>query len=971
MTSSFQSTSFQPAARPVDTFVAQPTVLPMTDMEELATTLATINPNIQKFIGDKVDIVKEEEINEGQELVMNASKDELAAIMAQLKKNEENDTARQLIGSSIFVQAGIERQLAINLGATSSSNALAFFNNYTVEQTDANGSVIQIPLTHFDINSDEFQAALAEFQTLNQENTAGIRPLYMNQFFLPQQGEALNKIFENHITAHNEYKVQKYEGALKETILLNFNRIDEIGIDEALTTIQNGINEYESVGLLDIVSPTSVLEMVNAQANNIFLTYKRNGLDGFSAALEYLDFVGELKVGQKQLLTDGTVKQSSLSDFYNKTTIDLYIDLADANDKFDEATRLRIERVEEATILEMLDRYSFVQTDENTQQNNYEIINAIVDAFPHRFDDFIEPLIEEQDISREEFYRQFKFDLVSGKYGVIESRQILENFQKSLGSSLTAEDETELDSLFTLAKEINGRDLLSNYRSQIDRVIKEANSIFETADGVYQRNFFENENNLDLLDAQDKFNNRVLAIFTTTELKEGYKNLDEQYAAEFQIARKAFLADAILISQNKYVRSGILKELESGNFENYNLDAEETAEVIEQKDEEIKEEEEEKVTFETIQNQEENKTFIELIQNANKEENEIETEIKDDVDKEDSALINNELLQTDINKLDEGSKDIVKELENMGGVTRENIDKLIADLEEQKKNLKFSWLTGTGREIDQAIKFLQTGEYGDVSSGTRLFYEPLKTLAELEGYEGAVATPITKEDIAREIALDVKENRTTITVKEGDTLTSIAEDNNVTVDELIKLNNITNPDLIKTGDKLKIKENTESKTESIIISEGSKQQAIVTAAKELGVSPEALAAVISQETMGTFNHLITGGDGGNYKGLIQFGIEEQKVYGYRDDMTFEEQILGPVVNYLKDRGVKPGHGVKEIYAAILTGNVSTLEDGGADFKDSFGTSVNTALPQLIEGGEHYLNALDFLQEIGKFTPNPK
>ena len=129
MTSSFQSTSFQPAAKPVDTFVAQPTVLPMTDMEELATTLATINPNIQKFIGDKVDIVKEEEINEGQELVMNASKDELAAIMAQLKKNEENDTARQLIGSSIFVQAGIERQLAINLGATSSSNALAFFNN--------------------------------------------------------------------------------------------------------------------------------------------------------------------------------------------------------------------------------------------------------------------------------------------------------------------------------------------------------------------------------------------------------------------------------------------------------------------------------------------------------------------------------------------------------------------------------------------------------------------------------------------------------------------------------------------------------------------------------------------------------------------------------------------------------------------------------------------------------------------------
>ena len=118
--------------------------------------------------------------------------------------------------------------------------------------------------------------------------------------------------------------------------------------------------------------------------------------------------------------------------------------------------------------------------------------------------------------------------------------------------------------------------------------------------------------------------------------------------------------------------------------------------------------------------------------------------------------------------------------------------------------------------------------------------------------------------------------------------------------------------------------------------------------------------------MGTFNHQITGGEGGNYKGLIQFGIPERKQYGYREDMTFEEQMLGPVVRYLKDRGVKPGHGVKEIYAAILTGNVSTLDTDGLTRKDSFGTSVESALPKLNQGGSHYNNALDFLAEQGKF-----
>ena len=40
-------------------------------------------------------------------------------------------------------------------------------------------------------------------------------------------------------------------------------------------------------------------------------------------------------------------------------------------------------------------------------------------------------------------------------------------------------------------------------------------------------------------------------------------------------------------------------------------------------------------------------------------------------------------------------------------------------------------------------------------------------------------------------------------------------------------------------------------------------------------------------------------------------------------MTFEEQM--GVTNFLKDRGVQPGHGAKEIYAAIFTGNVSNLD----------------------------------------------
>jgi len=138
------------------------------------------------------------------------------------------------------------------------------------------------------------------------------------------------------------------------------------------------------------------------------------------------------------------------------------------------------------------------------------------------------------------------------------------------------------------------------------------------------------------------------------------------------------------------------------------------------------------------------------------------------------------------------------------------------------------------------------------------------------------------------------------------------------------------------------------------------RSSIINAASQLGIRPVDLAAVISLETGGTFAKDIKGGDGGNYQGLIQFGPQERKDYGYRSTMNFEQQVLGPVVRYLKARGVKPGHGAKEIYAAILTGNVDNIAQGGLDWKDSNGTSVRKALPSLTKGG-HYQNAVRFLR----------
>jgi hypothetical protein len=138
----------------------------------------------------------------------------------------------------------------------------------------------------------------------------------------------------------------------------------------------------------------------------------------------------------------------------------------------------------------------------------------------------------------------------------------------------------------------------------------------------------------------------------------------------------------------------------------------------------------------------------------------------------------------------------------------------------------------------------------------------------------------------------------------------------------------------------------------------SKINAIRTTAQKLGVDPIMLASVIHKES--TFRTNEIGGEGKRYQGLIQFGPIERRQYGYNPKQTFEEQVLGPVFRFLKDRGVKPGHGAKEIYAAILTGNVDTLLTNGLDRRDSNGTTVRNSLPSLTKGVD-YKAAVRFMR----------
>lgn len=113
---------------------------------------------------------------------------------------------------------------------------------------------------------------------------------------------------------------------------------------------------------------------------------------------------------------------------------------------------------------------------------------------------------------------------------------------------------------------------------------------------------------------------------------------------------------------------------------------------------------------------------------------------------------------------------------------------------------------------------------------------------------------------------------------------------------------------------------------------------IADAAGALGISPVDLATAISYETGGTFNPTQAGPTTrwGQHRGLIQFGEPQAKQYGVDWSNPAGSQLgaNGAIVAYLRDRGVKPGMGMMDIYSTINAGapglyNRSDAAAGGA------------------------------------------
>jgi hypothetical protein len=81
-------------------------------------------------------------------------------------------------------------------------------------------------------------------------------------------------------------------------------------------------------------------------------------------------------------------------------------------------------------------------------------------------------------------------------------------------------------------------------------------------------------------------------------------------------------------------------------------------------------------------------------------------------------------------------------------------------------------------------------------------------------------------------------------------------------------------------------------------------------------------------------------------GLIQFNGENQRKYGVTPDQSVTDQ-MGAVESYLRDRGVKPGMGMLDLYSAINAGRPGLYDRSDANNGGAPGTVADKVATQMV------------------------
>ena len=650
MTSSFQSTAFQSSARPVDTFVAPPSVQPKTGIESLAETLAAVNPNLQKFIGTKIEQEAEKEAQKAVNDALDGDINDFEATRKILKSNK-------LIGGNIFYDRAFRRSKAQILGSTLETRLK---NSY--KSTLINGS----PLSTFDINSAEYQNW--ENNEINQvvDAVGNLDEDTFNRKFLPYLINAKQKINQFALSENQKLQLQNLESQAVElgNQVLTFATLDPDSDDLNKNTfllLMNGIKGYESD-----INKLGLTQEQRSNLNKRLLTSIYNKATEIGYETRDAEFALEL-LESANLFPYGPGGKLNLTNHpdYQALKNKLRVDIETYSAAQDNRDIQKIKNIREKQLDNDMLRFGQLLEEGNAEQANILLRNIKLNN-PLRAAN-IGSNASALDGDTNERYAQMLFNIQNNTYGtLVDSRIAAMEWFNDPRTPPSSVNVTRLTNLLKLAGTVDTGILtpLNRYFTEFDKFSKDILSNDKNAQ-AFSRILSEDLASLKGILTEEfktefrrwRLNNPNVG---TSEFNTEYERLKTEFKDKFTKG----INDLIEVDDNSDKNDSIPEGLEG------------------------------------VPTSKENNNQRDFFSNTS---------------------LGNE------------QKRLLNQLQNMGGVNKENITNLVNMIQEEKNKITGVDLFGRKAEADRLIKFLMTGQYG-FGFGESQVYEPLRNLM-TEGFE--------------------------------------------------------------------------------------------------------------------------------------------------------------------------------------------------------------------------------------------
>ncbi len=259
MTDSFTG-GFQVFDNPVDTYVQAPQEIPQSGALQLAEILKQVNPNLQKFIGAKVEKNRETERIVGKVDYLAQNNAAYKSVAKGLKNKLGDRYGRIIQGNSLFVRQGIQEGKAENIGA---GLLQKMKNNYNTHSFESGQRLVDV-----DVESDAWQNW---FQSALGNEVGDISSLDADVFE--------NKLMPK-ITALSE-KMYEYDLEQKAEANLEQNRsLIAPRIKNALPSFEKALIYSNSINLEDIDKYKLNLEEGITSLNSLTDSFAKNGYSG-------------------------------------------------------------------------------------------------------------------------------------------------------------------------------------------------------------------------------------------------------------------------------------------------------------------------------------------------------------------------------------------------------------------------------------------------------------------------------------------------------------------------------------------------------------------------------------------------------------------------------------------------------------------------------------------------------------------